>query len=189
MISCAIIPAEGNTLAFVRNVGNSCKGIGGLLEFADIRPERLLQVPTLKTCDFTQLYSGATVNNWVHFQTLEYLDLSVLSYNELSGSIPVARNRLTGEIPASLGRLRNLGVFDASHNRLQGSIPESFSNLSFLVQIDLSDNNLSGPISALGQLTTLPASQYANNPGLCGVPLLPCQSALGNLPSTTPLRE
>ncbi|XP_042401776.1 brassinosteroid LRR receptor kinase BRL2-like [Zingiber officinale] len=190
---------SGNTLAFVRNVGNSCKGVGGLLEFAGIRPERLLQVPTLKTCDFTRLYSGAAVNDWAHFQTLEYLDLS---YNELSGSIPVefggmlvlqvlalARNRLTGEIPASLGRLRNLGVFDASHNRLQGSIPESFSNLSFLVQIDLSDNNLSGPIPALGQLTTLPASQYANNPGLCGVPLPPCQSALGNLPSTAPLRE
>lgn len=190
---------SGNTLVFVRNVGNSCKGVGGLLEFAGIRPERLLQVPTLKTCDFTRLYSGAAVNDWTHYQTLGYLDLS---YNELSGSIPVefgdmlvlqvldlARNRLTGEIPASLGRLRNLGVFDASHNRLQGSIPESFSNISFLVQIDLSDNNLSGPIPARGQLTTLPASQYANNPGLCGVPLPPCQSALGNLPSTAPLRE
>ncbi|XP_062205667.1 brassinosteroid LRR receptor kinase BRL2-like [Phragmites australis] len=175
---------SGNTLAFVRNVGNSCKGVGGLLEFAGIRPVRLLQVPTLKSCDFTRLYSGAAVSGWTRYQTLEYLDLS---YNALSGSIPqefgdmvvlqvldLARNNLTGEIPASLGRLRNLGVFDVSHNGLTGGIPYSFSNLSFLVQIDVSDNNLTGEIPQLGQLSTLPASQYAGNPGLCGMPLLPC---------------
>lgn len=178
---------SGNTLAFVRNVGNSCKGVGGLLEFAGIRPERLLQVPMLKSCDFARLYSGAALNGWTQYhQTLEYLDLS---YNELCGSIPeefgdmmvlkvldFAHNNISGEIPATLGRLRNLGVFDASHNRLHGSIPESFCNLSFLVQIDLSNNELTGEIPTRGQLSTLPASQYANNPGLCGVPLQPCQS-------------
>ncbi|OEL25076.1 Serine/threonine-protein kinase BRI1-like 2 [Dichanthelium oligosanthes] len=175
---------SGNTLAFVRNVGNSCKGVGGLLEFAGIRPERLLQIPTLKSCDFTRLYSGAAVSGWTRYQTLEYLDLS---YNALSGDIPeefgdmvvlqvldLARNNLTGEIPASLGRLRNLGVFDVSHNAITGGIPDSFSNLSFLVQIDVSDNNLSGEIPQRGQLSTLPASQYTGNPGLCGMPLLPC---------------
>ncbi|KAJ3674105.1 hypothetical protein LUZ60_006097 [Juncus effusus] len=185
---------SSNTLAFVRNVGNSCKGVGGLLEFAGIRPERLLQVPNLKTCDFTRLYSGAVLSLWTRYQTIEYLDLS---YNELTGVIPdqfgdmivlqvldLAHNKLTGEIPASLGRLRNLGVFDASHNQLDGSIPDSFSNLSFLVQIDLSDNNLTGPIPSRGQLSTLPASQYANNPGLCGVPLPPCPVPNG-LPTAT----
>jgi Leucine-rich repeat (LRR) protein len=175
---------SGNTLAFVRNVGNSCKGVGGLLEFAGIRPERLLQVPTLKSCDFTRLYSGAAVSGWTRYQTLEYLDLS---YNSLSGGIPeefgdmvvlqvldLARNNLTGGIPASIGRLTNLGVFDVSRNALSGGIPDSFSNLSFLVQIDVSENNLSGEIPQRGQLSTLPASQYAGNPGLCGMPLLPC---------------
>ncbi|CAL4932671.1 unnamed protein product [Urochloa decumbens] len=175
---------SGNTLAFVRNVGNSCKGVGGLLEFAGIRPDRLLQIPTLKSCDFTRLYSGAAVSGWTRYQTLEYLDLS---YNALTGGIPeefgdmavlqvldLARNNLTGGIPASLGRLRNLGVFDVSHNALSGGIPDSFSNLSFLVQIDVSENNLSGEIPQRGQLSTLPATQYAGNPGLCGMPLLAC---------------
>ncbi|KAM0867580.1 hypothetical protein ACQ4PT_041891 [Festuca glaucescens] len=179
---------SGNTLAFVRNAGNACKGVGGLLEFAGIRPERLLQVPTLSSCDFTRLYSGATVSGWTRYQTLEYLDLS---YNALVGAIPeefgdmvvlqvldLARNNLTGEIPSSLGRLHNLGVFDVSHNRLQGGIPESFSNLSFLVQIDVSDNDLAGEIPQRGQLSTLPASQYADNPGLCGMPLDPCSDRL-----------
>ncbi|KAJ4959806.1 hypothetical protein NE237_019716 [Protea cynaroides] len=187
---------SGNTLAFVRNVGNSCKGVGGLLEFAGIRPERLLEFPSLKTCDFTRMYSGAVLSLWTHYQTLEYLDLS---YNELTGKIPgefgdmmvlqvldLAHNNLSGEIPASLGQLKNLGVFDASHNRLQGHIPDSFSNLSFLVQIDLSDNALTGPIPSRGQLSTLPASQYANNPGLCDVPLPPCQTENGAL-TTSPV--
>eukprot|EP01018_Ginkgo_biloba_P034832 Gb_33466 [translate_table: standard] len=187
---------SGNTLAFVRNVGNACKGVGGLLEFAGIRPERLLQVPTLKTCDFTRLYSGSALNDWTHYGSLEYLDLS---YNNLAGNIPpefgdivalqvldLAHNKLSGPIPSSLGNLRNLGVFDAAHNKLQGRIPESFSNLTFLVEIDLSNNDLVGPIPSRGQLSTLPASQYANNPGLCGVPLATCSDySASNITSAT----
>ncbi|MCL7049360.1 hypothetical protein MKW94_021698 [Papaver nudicaule] len=151
---------SGNTAAFVRNVGNSCKG-------------RLLEVPTLKSCDFTRLYSGAILSMWTLYQTIEYIDLS---YNQLWGKIPeefggmialqvlhLAHNNLSGEIPANFGHLNNLGVFDASHNDLQGPIPESFANLSFLVQIDLSNNRLTG---------------------LCGVPLPPCQTE--NVPATTP---
>ncbi|KAL5553030.1 hypothetical protein UlMin_040431 [Ulmus minor] len=184
---------SGNTMAFLRNVENSCKGVGGLLEFAGIRPERLLQVPTLKTCDFTRLYSGPVLSLFTKYQTLEYLDLS---YNQLRGKIPeeigdmialqvleLSHNQLSGEIPESFGNLKNLGVFYASHNRLQGHIPDSFSNLSFLVQIDLSNNELTGEIPARGQLSTLPASQFANNPGLCGIPLSDCQS--NSQPTTT----
>ncbi|KAG2261647.1 hypothetical protein Bca52824_068726 [Brassica carinata] len=183
---------SGNTMAFVRNVGNSCKGVGGLVEFSGIRPERLLQIPSLKSCDFTRMYSGPILSLFTRYQTIEYLDLS---YNQLRGKIPdeigemialqvleLSHNQLSGEIPFTIGQLKNLGVFDASDNRLQGQIPESFSNLSFLVQIDLSNNELTGPIPQRGQLSTLPASQYADNPGLCGVPLPECKNGNNQLP-------
>ncbi|KAL3582346.1 hypothetical protein D5086_016678, partial [Populus alba] len=127
--------------------------------------------------------SGEIPTELGNCSSLVWLDLNS---NKLTGKIPdetgemmalqvleLAHNQLSGEIPASLGQLKNLGVFDASHNRLQGQIPDSFSNLSFLVQIDLSNNELTGEIPQRGQLSTLPASQYANNPGLCGVPLNP----------------
>ncbi|XP_010043915.1 serine/threonine-protein kinase BRI1-like 2 [Eucalyptus grandis] len=184
---------SGNTLVFVRNVGNTCKGVGGLLEFAGIRPERLLQVPSLRTCNFARMYSGPILSKFTTYQTVEYLDLSD---NQLRGKIPeefgdmvalqvleLSYNQLSGEIPSSLGRLKDLGVFEASHNRLQGQIPDSFSNLSFLVQIDLSYNDLTGQIPQRGQLSTLPASQYEHNPGLCGVPLPECRN---NEPETNP---
>ncbi|CAN8253603.1 unnamed protein product [Cochlearia groenlandica] len=190
---------SGNTMAFVRNVGKSCKGVGGLVEFAGIRPERLLEIASLKSCDFTRMYSGPILSLFTRYQTIEYLDLS---YNQLRGKIPdqigemialqvleLSHNQLSGEIPFAIGQLKNLGVFDASDNRLQGQIPESFSNLSFLVQIDLSNNELTGPIPQRGQLSTLPASQYAHNPGLCGVPLPECRNGNNQVPGVEEERK
>ncbi|KAK7259844.1 hypothetical protein RIF29_25459 [Crotalaria pallida] len=182
-----VIPGSvsGKHFAFVRNEGGtSCRGAGGLVEFEDIRVERLEGFPMIHSCPLTRIYSGLTVYTFAYNGSMIFLDLS---YNALSGSIPenlgamsylqvlnLGHNRLTGTIPDSLGGLKAIGVLDLSHNNLQGLIPGSLGTLSFLSDLDVSNNNLTGSIPSGGQLTTFPASRYENNSDLCGVPLQLC---------------
>lgn len=176
----------GKLFAFTRNEDPSCRGAGGLLEFAGIRREQLSQLPILNTCNFSRLYVGTTMYSFTDNGTLIYLDLS---YNSLSGTIPesfgsmyfmqvfsLGHNLITGTIPTNLGGLKQVCVLDLSHNRLHGFIPGSFGGLSFLIDLDVSNNNLTGPIPSSGQLMTIPASRYGNNSGLCGLPLPTCGS-------------
>jgi hypothetical protein len=169
----------------VRNEGGTnCRGAGGLVEFEDIRVERLESSLMVHYCPLTRIYSGYTLYTFTTNGSMIYLDLS---YNFLSGTIPenfgamtylqvlnLGHNRFNGKIPESFGNLKALGVLDLSHNNLQGIIPGSLQSLSFLSDFDVSNNNLSGLIPSGGQLTTFPASRYANNSNLCGVPLLKC---------------
>ena len=176
-----VIPGRvsGKQFAFVRNEGGtSCRGAGGLVEFEDIRTERLEGFPMVHSCPLTRIYSGRTVYTFASNGSMIYLDLS---YNLLSGSIPenlgemaylqvlnLGHNRLSGNIPDRFGGLKAIGVLDLSHNSLNGSIPGALEGLSFLSDLDVSNNNLNGSIPSGGQLTTFPASRYENNSGLYG---------------------
>uniref|UniRef100_UPI00402B0616 Receptor-like protein kinase BRI1-like 3 n=1 Tax=Arabidopsis thaliana TaxID=3702 RepID=UPI00402B0616 len=178
---------SGKQFAFVRNEGGTdCRGAGGLVEFEGIRAERLEHFPMVHSCPKTRIYSGMTMYMFSSNGSMIYLDLS---YNAVSGSIPLGygamgylqvlnlgHNLLTGTIPDSFGGLKAIGVLDLSHNDLQGFLPGSLGGLSFLSDLDVSNNNLTGPIPFGGQLTTFPLTRYANNSGLCGVPLPPCSS-------------
>ncbi|CAJ1958575.1 unnamed protein product [Sphenostylis stenocarpa] len=182
-----VIPGRvsGKQFAFVRNEGGtSCRGAGGLVEFEDIRTERLEGFPMVHSCPLTRIYSGWTVYTFASNGSMIYLDLS---YNLLFGSIPgnlggmaylqvlnLGHNSLSGNIPDSFGGLKAIGVLDLSHNSLNGSIPGSLESLSFLSDLDVSNNNLTGSIPSGGQFTTFPASRYENNTGLCGLPLPAC---------------
>ncbi|XP_059631982.1 probable LRR receptor-like serine/threonine-protein kinase At3g47570 [Cornus florida] len=55
-------------------------------------------------------------------------------------------NKFTGDIPTTIGGLKDLISLSLAHNRLQGSIPKAFGNLVSLESLDISQNNLSGPI-------------------------------------------
>ncbi len=57
-----------------------------------------------------------------------------------------SRNRLTGAIPPSLGRLSRLVTLDLSGNRLTGRIPSYLANPPSLATVDLSGNDLEGRI-------------------------------------------
>lgn len=176
----------GRKYVYLKNDGSSyCRGSGNLLEFSGIKPEDLNRLPSRKTCNFTRVYMGNTQYTFNNNGSMIFLDLS---YNALEGEIPkefgkmyylmilnLGHNMLSGSIPSDLGGMRYVAVLDLSHNTLEGEIPNSFSSLSMLSEIDLSSNNLSGKIPESGSLVTFPPDRYANNSGLCGVPLVSCE--------------
>ena len=86
-------------------------------------------------------------------------------------------NNLSGPIPAELGQLTKLGYLRLDDNNLSGPIPAELGQLTKLGLLDLSDNNLSGPIPAgLGWLTEL-TRLYFNYNNLSG----PIPAELGQL--------
>ena len=57
-------------------------------------------------------------------------------------------NRLTGTIPAELGKLTNLVRLSLTSNQLSGTIPAELAKLTNLNWLSLSDNQFSGCIPA-----------------------------------------
>ncbi|KAJ0714023.1 putative non-specific serine/threonine protein kinase [Helianthus annuus] len=115
-----------------------------------------------------------------HIISYSLLDLS---YNRIYGEIPpslgklkalkllnVAHNKIFGHIPVSFGDLENLESLDLSHNEISGSIPQSLVKLGQLTVLDVSNNKLTGKIPVGGQMTTMDElSYFENNSGLCGM--------------------
>ncbi|KAF8102001.1 hypothetical protein N665_0201s0293 [Sinapis alba] len=107
-----------------------------------------------------------------------------VSGNRLEGDIPqsigllkglivlnMSNNAFTGHIPPSLSNLTNLQSLDLSVNRLSGNIPPELGKLSFLALMNFSNNMLEGPIPQGTQIQSQNSSSFAENHGLCGVPL------------------
>ncbi|CAH8359908.1 unnamed protein product [Eruca vesicaria subsp. sativa] len=79
----------------------------------------------------------------------DLLDLRVLSFNYLP--------HLTGNIPRTITKLKNLDSLILRHNNLSGQIPEYISELKNLTFLNLSHNNFTGPIP--GSLSQMPMLQ------------------------------
>lgn len=60
--------------------------------------------------------------------------------------IDVKNNKLSGEIPATIGSWKNIQVFDAGNNMLSGSLPLGLTSLSRLSSLSLEGNQLSGEL-------------------------------------------
>ncbi|CAL9225207.1 unnamed protein product, partial [Arabidopsis halleri] len=107
-----------------------------------------------------------------------------VSGNRLEGDIPesigllkelivlnMSNNAFAGQIPPSLSNLSNLQSLDLSQNRLSGSIPPELGKLTFLERMNFSYNMLEGPIPQATQIQSQNSSSFTGNPNLCGVPL------------------
>ncbi|KAK9993170.1 hypothetical protein SO802_022873 [Lithocarpus litseifolius] len=80
-------------------------------------------------------------------------------------------------LKVSLANCTYLNVLKLDHNRLTGHIPLELGLLARLKQFSVANNLLTGPVPYFGQNSSFTADSFANNPGLCGLPLDPCPSA------------
>ncbi|XP_010414145.1 PREDICTED: receptor like protein 30-like [Camelina sativa] len=106
------------------------------------------------------------------------------SGNKLEGQIPesigllkelialnLSNNAFTGHIPLSLANLTELESLDLSRNQLSGNIPRGLGSLSFLAYISVAHNQLKGEIPEGPQFSGQAESSFEGNAGLCGLPL------------------
>ncbi|KAF3611041.1 hypothetical protein DY000_02049483 [Brassica cretica] len=100
-------------------------------------------------------------------------------------TIDFSWNRIEGQIPESIGLLKELIALHFSDNaftgriplslspsnQLSGTIPSGLGTLSFLAYINVSHNQLKGEIPQGTQIMGQPKSSFEGNAGLCGLPL------------------
>uniref|UniRef100_A0A1J3GBV1 Receptor-like protein 12 n=1 Tax=Noccaea caerulescens TaxID=107243 RepID=A0A1J3GBV1_NOCCA len=104
-----------------------------------------------------------------------------LSGNKIEGEIPksigllkelhvlnLSNNAFNGHIPSSMGNLTALESLDVSQNKLSGEIPQELGNLSFLAYMNFSHNQLRGLVPGGTQFGRQPCSSFEYNSGLFG---------------------
>ncbi|CAL9218026.1 unnamed protein product [Arabidopsis halleri] len=118
------------------------------------------------------------------------------SENQLHGQIPdsigllkelrnlnMSSNAFTGHIPSSFANLTNLESLDLSQNKISGEIPPELGTLSSLAWINVSHNLLVGSIPQGTQFQRQQCSSYEGNPGLNGPSL---KDVCGSIKASTP---
>ena len=78
--------------------------------------------------------------------------------------LELSNNNLVGNLPLTIGNLRNLRVLDLSNNKLEGRIPVELRKFNHLLVADLSGNHFKGKIpSTINRLKKLKEFNLANN--------------------------
>ncbi|KAL9242571.1 hypothetical protein vseg_016557 [Gypsophila vaccaria] len=159
-------------------------------------PPRVVSSPRIYRVNlsFNSLSGGVPLS----FSQSSSVTFVALQYNNLSGLIPSSweskggymlrsltldHNSISGVIPRSLGRLRNLEVLSVSHNRINGTIPSEVASFVSLRVLDLSYNVLSGRVpNDLSELKNLSVVNLKKNLFVGDIP-----ASFGNLSSISVL--
>eukprot|EP00850_Spirogloea_muscicola_P022357 SM000290S10891 [mRNA] locus=s290:67091:69592:+ [translate_table: standard] len=122
-------------------------------------------------------------HNRLKFSNFDHISILDVSHNRLNGTISpnlqyvksvvkmrLNDNQFSGTIPGELSQCVNLQSLELQNNKLTGAVPPEFNTFMELKFLNISNNDLEGTIPT-GFLTTLPASSFEGNAGLCGPPL------------------
>ncbi|KAF9589402.1 hypothetical protein IFM89_023678 [Coptis chinensis] len=147
-----LIPYTLSDIATLRYVDLSGNDFSGEI------PKSFGNFPRLEVLSLVSNYLNGTIPSQLGgISTLKQLNLSFNSFSpgELLSQLTELTNlenlwcagcNLVGQIPNSIGQLKNLKNFDVSVNNLHGPIPSSLTELTSIVQVELYNNSLTGEL-------------------------------------------
>ncbi|KAG5401523.1 hypothetical protein IGI04_016130 [Brassica rapa subsp. trilocularis] len=92
------------------------------------------------------------------------IEMELVRILKIYTALDFSGNKLEGEIPRSIGALKELHVLNLSYNAFTHHIPSSMGNLTALESLDVSQNKLSGEIpQELGSLSYLSYMNFSHN--------------------------
>ncbi|KAG5629715.1 hypothetical protein H5410_001432 [Solanum commersonii] len=101
-------------------------------------------------------FVSSTMSGSISLSISLLTSLQVIDFNKLVG--------LTGQIPESIGVLKNLRELNLQTNQISSTIPESVFTLTSLTTLNLENNHLTGEISEnIGNLQALQKLFLSNN--------------------------
>ncbi|XP_035545145.1 receptor-like protein EIX2 [Juglans regia] len=120
-------------------------------------PKSFANLCNLRTFDLELNNIGGEVTELVH-------GLSQCSNSNLESLYLSGNELLGGNMPYSLGELKNLKSIELKHCSFWGSIPDSIGNLSSLEILDLQYNQMNGSIpESIGKLSKILSLDLGNN--------------------------
>lgn len=146
-------------------------------------PYELNNCTNLRVLNFTENDMTGTIPDLSPLKNLKIFDLST---NYFSGKFPAWVGNLTGllalglgvnefdegEIPESIGNLKNLTWLYLAGSHLRGEIPERLYELEALTTLDMSRNKISGKLSkSISKLQNLNKIELFKNNLTGGIPL------------------
>ncbi|KAL0695902.1 hypothetical protein Bca4012_063082 [Brassica carinata] len=92
------------------------------------------------------------------------IEMEMVRILKIYRALDFSGNEFEGDIPVSIGLLKELIVLNLSNNAFRGRIPSSTANLTALESLDFSQNKLSGEIpQELGNLSYLAYMNFSHN--------------------------